>query len=193
MISEDSAERDSLDESSAFLIEGAHWHNCVLVAKHKSGKRKAMLMAESKEDSGPFVRVESRRRTKGRAVRAEIAEARGSAILACVAELQEKDHGGHLILTRTGMVGSLDAIYGQQLREGGIKDTNKRRAVRGAMREELEELLEAKGWRIVDVRSGPGAGGEAGSGCECGDRIESLEQEVAWGKAVVAKLSLGKD
>ena len=42
------------------------------------------------------------------------------------------------------------------------------------MREELEELLEAKGWRIVDVRSGPGAGGEAGSGCECGDRIDAF-------------------
>ena len=101
-------------------------------------------MAESKKDSGPFVRVESRQRTKGRAVRAEIAEARGSAILASVAELQEKDHGGHLIVTRTGMLESLDAIYGQQLREGGIKDTNKRRAVREAMREELEELLEAR-------------------------------------------------
>ena len=42
--------------------------------------------------------------------------------------------------------------------KGGLKDSNKRRSVRGAMREELEELLETKGWRIVDVRGGLGTG-----------------------------------
>ena len=32
-------------------------------------------------------------------------------------------------MTRTGMLESLDAIYSQELRKGGIKDTKKRRSV----------------------------------------------------------------
>ena len=113
-----------------------------------------------KEEGGPFIRVVSKRGKAGRAARAGVGDARGSAILSCISELERCDDR-HLVVTREGMLSTLEASYEKQLKKGGLKDSNKRRSVRGAMREELEELLETKGWRIVDVRGGLGAGCEA--------------------------------
>ena len=82
-----------------------------------------------KEEGGPFIRVVSKRGKAGRAARAEIGEARGSAIQSCISELERYDDG-HLVVTREGMLSTLEASYEKQLKKGGLKDSNKRRSVR---------------------------------------------------------------